>query len=67
MKKLINFLNLLILIAILSIISIFITSCNSSSNNNLIGGIRDGGGRGGNEITLSVSSGNVDSAALPIK
>jgi len=63
MKKMINFLTLLILITILSIITIFITSCNSSSNNNIIGssGGSGGSGGGGNVITLSLSGGTAGS------
>jgi len=63
MKKMINFLTLLILITILSIITIFITSCNSSSNNNIIGSSGSSGGSSGsgNVITLSVNNGTVGS------
>jgi hypothetical protein len=62
MKRLINFLTLLILITILSIIAIFITSCNGV----LVGVPGSGGGGGagsGEEIKLSLSSGSVGTAA----
>jgi hypothetical protein len=73
MKKLINFLNLLILITILSIIAIFIISSNGDKFTNLLGGSGSGSGgngggggggggsSGGNVITLFLNSGTPNS------